>query len=269
MTTDHRLDWQLHRFQPLDGLRIGLHIGKAQVAQLLLEDAVAIEHLLVGEVDKDAVRRVGRARVEGAHLALLQREVAIVHHVGQHQRQIRILRQPLAGKGDNLGPVALHQIPGLARRHHLGPDGLPVGVTARPVGVVVGVDHLQHRLAADPFNELVQLASGIRRPGRPHHRHPLGPEIDHGVLFDVVVVLHHIDRAAHLLEGDPRRPHAATPETRHQHHGPGQPALHPTFHHLAPSNQPPPRHPCGKPGLLSSGQKIRGICEGKMRLCEV
>ena len=186
----------------------------------------------------------------------------------QHQRQIRILRQPLAGKGDNLGPVALHQIPGLARRHHLGPDGLPVGITTRPIGVVVGVDHLQHRLAADPFNELVQLAGSIRRPGRPHHRHPLGPEIDHGVFLYVVVIFNHVNRAAHLLEGDPRRPHAATPETRHQHHSPGQCALYPTFHHLAPSNQPPPRHPCGKPGLLSSGQKIRGICEGKMRLCE-
>ncbi len=92
MTANHRLDRQLHRFEPLDGLRILLHIGKAQVAQLLLEDAVAIEHLLVGEVDKDAVRRVGRACVEGTHLALLQSEVTIVHHVGQHQRQIRILR---------------------------------------------------------------------------------------------------------------------------------------------------------------------------------
>ena len=218
MTADHNLDGQLHGLESLQRLRIRLHIGKAQVAQLLLEDAVAIEHLLVGEVDKDAVRRVGRARVEGAHLALLQGEVAIVHHVRQHQRQVRVLRQPLAGKGDNLGPVALHQIPGLARRHHLGPDGLPVGVTARPIGVVVGVDHLQHRLAADSFYQLVQLAGGIRRPGRPHYRHPLGPEIDHGVLFDVVVVFHHIHGAAHLSEGDRRRMHAATPEARHQHH---------------------------------------------------
>src|SRR5690606_5666717 len=61
---------------------------------------------------------------------------------------------------------------------------------------------------------------------------------------------------------------AAAPETINQHQGSGQPAFDPTFHHLAPSLQPPPRHPCGKPGPLRSGQKIRGICEGKMGFCE-
>ncbi|MNE77821.1 hypothetical protein D3C80_1741740 [compost metagenome] len=114
MTTHHRLERQLHRLEPRQGLRIGLQIGEGEVAQLLLEDAVAIEHLLVGEVDEDAVRGMGRAQVEGAHLAILQAEVTVVHLVRQYQRQVRVVRQPLAGEVDYGLPVALHQIPGLA-----------------------------------------------------------------------------------------------------------------------------------------------------------
>ncbi|MNP32514.1 hypothetical protein D3C76_1256980 [compost metagenome] len=95
---------------------------------------------------------------------------------------------------------------------------------------------------ADLLDQLVQLAGGIRRPGRPHHRHPLGAKVHHGVLPEVVVILHHIDGAAHLLEGHLPRPHATTPDTRRQHQGSGQPNLDPRFHMLSPSA--PSRHSC-------------------------
>ena len=64
-----------------------------------------------------------------------------------------------------------------------------------------------------------------------------------------------------------RRPHATTPEARHQYQGPGQPVFDPRFHRLAPlSTCPSP--PLWQAGPFISGQKIGGICEGKMGFCE-
>ncbi|MNF74478.1 hypothetical protein D3C84_565110 [compost metagenome] len=65
----------------------------------------------------------------------------------------------------------------------------------------------------------------------------------------------------------PRRPHAAAPETRHQYQGPGQPVFDPGFHRLAPLSLALATLWQADPFI--SGQKIEGICEGKMRLCEV
>jgi len=63
-----------------------------------------------------------------------------------------------------------------------------------------------------------------------------------------------------------RRPHATAPEASHQYQGPGQPVFDPRFHRLAPLSLAP-RHPVASSSLVS-GQKIAGIGEGKMSLCE-
>ncbi|MNG98776.1 hypothetical protein D3C79_579290 [compost metagenome] len=67
-------------------------------------------------------------------------------------------------------------------------------------------------------------------------------------------------------KGHLRRPHAAAPEARHQYQGPGQLVFDPGFHRLAPLSLA--LATLWQAGPFISEQKIRGICEGKMRLCE-
>lgn len=68
--------------------------------------------------------------------------------------------------------------------------------------------------------------------------------------------------------GEPhfRRPHATAPEARHQYQGPCQPVFDPRFHRLAPLSLALATLWQANPFI--SGQKIGGICEEKMRLCE-